>query len=286
MTSLVRPAGEGDIGAVCRLLHEQMNRKIAPERWRRLMTYGWLDDKPDLGRVALVDGEVVGYVGAVHAERELAGRRQRITNICAWYLAKPHRGRGLGFELMRQAVADGRATYTNLTSSARTLKLLDALGYAVLERERMVWEVAGAVPSLALEREGARILAEADPAERRLLRDHAGLPVEPVRIDDEEGSCLALFSVKLKGAGVTTYDALHISDPEFFGPRAQAIADALLPRDRPAALAVDARLLGGQAAGGRRETLPVARYYKSAQLAPSGIDNLYSEIPLLDLKLD
>ena len=47
----VRPALAADIETVCRLLHEQMNRRLPPERWRRITTYPWLTEKPDFGRV-------------------------------------------------------------------------------------------------------------------------------------------------------------------------------------------------------------------------------------------
>lgn len=89
-----------------------MNRKLSPDRWRRLMTYSWLPDKPDLGRVAVVDGQVVGYVGMVYADRQLDGARHRVVNICAWYLDRAFRGLGLGLELMRSATADPQVTYT------------------------------------------------------------------------------------------------------------------------------------------------------------------------------
>jgi hypothetical protein len=118
-----------------------------------------------------------------------------------------------------------------------------------------------------------------------MLQDHVGLPVHPVLISAGDGSCLAVFSVKKKGEDVTYFDALHLSDPGFFAAHAQAIADSLLPPGK-AALAVDRRLLAGHGADGTVESIPVARYYKSQRLAPSEVDNLYSELLLLDLKLD
>jgi hypothetical protein len=51
-------------------------------------------------------------------------------------------------------------------------------------------------------------------------------------------------------------------------------------------LAIDRRLLAGHKADGAVEPIPVARYYKSRRLAPSEVDNMYSELLLLDLKLD
>jgi GNAT superfamily N-acetyltransferase len=281
----VRPAGPADIEPVCRLLHEKMNRRIAPERWRRLMTYPWLANKPDLGRVAVVADEVVGFVGMVHAERDLGGRRERVVNICAWYLDRAHRGRGLGFELMRSATEDEAMSYTILTSSARTLGLLDRLGYRLLETELRLWSAQGYdCAALDLEQDEARILTRLDKAARRMLTDHAGLPIRPVLIWHGQSACLAVFWVKKKGADVTYFDVLHLSDPAFFAAHAQGIAERLLPPG--AVLAVDSRFLGGASAGGTLERLKVARYFKSKALQAHQIDNMYSEIQLLDIKLD
>ena len=282
----VRPARAGDVESICRLLHEQMNRKLSPDRWRRLMTYGWLAEKPDLGRVAVVDGRVVGYVGMVYADRQLEGGRHRVVNICAWYLDKAFRGRGLGFELMRSATDDPQATYTNLTSSSRTLKLLDGVGFRVLDAERRLWTAEGAPARLNIERDEKKILRKCGTAEGALLRDHAGLPICPVLIEDGNESCLAVFSVKQKYDDETYFDLLHLSNPKFFTARAQAVADCLLPRNRSAVLAADTRLLMGQPHGGTIHPMPVPRYFKSSRLAPGAIDNMYCELQLLDLKLD
>ena len=282
----VRPANAGDVDAICRLLHEQMNRKLSSDRWRRLMTYSWLPDKPDLGRVAVVDGRVVGYVGMVHADRQLDGARHRVVNICAWYLDKAFRGLGLGLELMRSATADPQVTYTNLTSSSRTLKLLDRVGFRVLDRERRLWTVVDSPTRLGIEQDEAQILRKCDGVEADLLRDHAGLPIRPILIEEDNEICLAVFSVKQKYDDETYFDLLHLSNPKFFTARAQMIADCLLPRDRRAVLAADTRLLMGPPHGGTIQPMPVPRYFKSSRLAPGAIDNMYSELQLLDLKLD
>ena len=282
----VRPAVASDIETVCRLLHEQMNRRLLPERWRRITSYGWLEHKPDFGRVVDDGGRIVGFVGSVYADREIAGRRERVVSMSSWYLDKAYRGQGLGFELMGSATADDCMTYTMITVSPRNLAMLPKLGYRILDHDRHVWSASGRpAAGLEIEQDVARILARVDPTQRRMLQDHAGLPVHPVLISAGDGSCLAVFSVKKKGEDVTYFDAMHLSDPEFFAAHAQAIADTLLPPGK-AVLAVDRRLLAGHKADGTVESIPVARYYKSQRLAPSEVDNLYSELLLLDLKLD
>jgi hypothetical protein len=51
-------------------------------------------------------------------------------------------------------------------------------------------------------------------------------------------------------------------------------------------LAADARFVDGVQNGAEREALPVPRFFKTERLAPHEIDHLYTELQLLDLKLD
>jgi GNAT superfamily N-acetyltransferase len=290
MSAVIRPAGPGDIDAVCALLHDKMNSKIAPERWRRLMTYAWLADKPDLGRVVEVDGRILGYVGMVYADRDIGGRRERIVNICAWYLDKSLRGAGLGTEMMAEATADPARSYDIMTSSKNTLKILDAVGYRVLDDHRYVWRKAGVTAGgLTVERDPAairaRVSGQTGADEVRLLDDMAGLPATPMLIGANGAQALLFFSVKRKGADVTWFDLLHTSDRALFAAQAQALADAVLP-DGPAVLAADCRFVPSVPEGAERQTLPVPRFFKTDHLAPHAIDHLYTELQLLDLKLD
>src|SRR5215472_18129465 len=170
----VRPAVAEDIDAVCRLLHEQMNRRLLPERWRRITTYGWLDEKPDFGRVVEDRGQIVGFVGSVYADREIGGRHERVVSMSSWYLDKAYRGQGLGFALMASATADESASYTMITVSPRNLAMLPRLGYRLLDQDRRVWSRScGHVDGLEIEQGPARILPRVDARQQRMLNDHA-----------------------------------------------------------------------------------------------------------------
>jgi GNAT superfamily N-acetyltransferase len=285
MSAVIRPADAGDIEAVCALLHEKMNAKIAVERWRRLMTYEWLADKPDLGRVVEAGGKILGYVGMVYADRDMGGRSERIVNICAWYLDKSLRGAGLGTRMMADATADPAMSYDIMTSSKNTLGILDAVGYRVLDDHRYVWRKDDAAAGLTILDDPAAIRAEVGPGEARLLDDMAGLPVTPMLIEEDGAQALLFFSVKQKRADVTWFDLLHTSDRAVFAAQAQALANAILPNS-PAVLAADCRFVDGSTKGAERQVLPVPRFYKTEHLAPHEIDHLYTELQLLDLKLD
>lgn len=294
MEPFIRRAGPGDIDPVAALLHARMNPKIPVARWRRLMTYGWLADKPDLGRVVDWDGRIVGFLGMVHADRLIAGRTERVIDISSWYLDKALRGRGLGAGLMRSALADPDPTYCTMTASRLRLPIFQAVGFKVLDDERLVWRRSGgADPGLAVTRAPDAVRAAVDDAQARMLDDHAGLALTPVLAAAGGARCLLVFSVKRKGADVETWDVLHVADRGFLAAHGQALADALLP-DGPAVLAADCRFVAGSAPrappgappGAAAEPLPVPRFYKSARLARHEIDHLYNELQLLDLKLD
>jgi len=296
----IRPAQPADMDSICALLHAGMNRKIAVERWRNLMTYPWLAEKPDLGRVVDDGGIVRGYVGMVYADRAAAAAdrytsdraTERLVNICAWYLAKEARGGGLGHALMADATADPALSYDIMTSSAKTVSILGKLGYRVLDDTKYVWARGGgeagrspaAFVPLALETDRVRILPAVASTERKILEDMAPYNVLPVLVAAERERHLILFTVAKKGDDVTWYDVLYAGDAHFLGRHAQALADALLP-DARAQLAADARFVIGPV-GGRAEKLPVARFYKTSRLQAGDVDHLYTELQLLNLKLD
>ena len=278
----VRSAAPGDRDAVCALLHERMSSRISLEHWRRLFDYGWLTDKPDCGVLLLERGRLAGYLGVIHAQRRIGSRTVRTANLSSWYILKPMRGRGIGLAMLQHATRDPAVTYTTFSSNPPALRVMAAAGLAPLDDARLIWWRSGKAPA------GIEVLS--DPTdlpehERRLLAHHQGLPVEPRLLRSADGDCLVVLSVKRKGADVAWHEVLYLGAPALLARHAQAFADALLPPGE-SVLSVDARLLAGCAtSGAERLPIPVPRYFRSPDLARREVDFLYSEIPLLDLKL-
>jgi hypothetical protein len=278
----VRSAGPGDRDAVCALLHERMSSRISLEHWRRLFDYGWLTDKPDCGVLLLERGELAGYLGVIHARRRLGSRTVRTANLSSWYILKPLRGRGLGLAMLQHATRDPAVTYTTFSSNPPALRVMAAAGLVLLDDARLTWRRSGSAPT------GIEVLSDPTdlPAhERRLLADHRGLPVEPRLLRSAEGDCLVVLSVKRKGADVAWHEVLYLGAPALLARHAQAFADAVLAPGE-SLLSVDSRLLDGlETSGAERLPIPVPRYFRSPDLERRAVDFLYSEIPLLDLKL-
>ncbi len=202
----VRSAGPADREAVCALLHGQMSSRIGLERWRRLFDYGWLADKPDCGVLLLADGELAGYLGVIHARRQIAGRVVRTANLSSWYIRKPWRGQGLGLAMLQHATRDPGVTYTTFSSNPPALRVMAAAGLVPLDEVRLLWRRRGAAHGIEVISGLAAVLAEVGADERQLLEDHRGLPVHPHLLRSAEGDCLvdALDQAQGRRASPTT----------------------------------------------------------------------------------
>ena len=188
MSAFVRNAGEADIDGICSLLHNKMNSKIPVERWRRLMTYEWLDDKPDFGRVVDADGVVLGFCGMVYSDRllgsEATGRRmERMVSMSSWYLDRSLRGMGLGSKMLVSSIADPMMTYATLTNSPKPLAKQDEAGLRVLEDHRYLWhkQSTGSLAALShnIESSGKVICKKVPGHEQQLINDMASQPLTP-----------------------------------------------------------------------------------------------------------
>lgn len=286
----VRAAQASDADGICSLLHTKMNPKIPMEHWRRLMTYNWLKEKPDFGRVVEADGQVLGYCGMVYSDRFIGDanqlRSERLVSMSSWYLDKSLRGQGLGRDMLISSIADPALTYAILTNSSKPLAIVKALGFQVLEDHRYIWrKTDSSHAGVVITKEVDSIKARIDPNQQRLIIDMHGYALTPLLIELDAQQSLLFFSIKRKAENVLWYDLMYASDQTFFVDCAQALANQLLP-STPAVLASDGRFVKQPPPGIVCERLPVGRHYISDRVAPNEIDHLYSELQLLDLKLD
>ena len=284
MSVVVRPAGAEDIDGIVDLLHGLMSSKISKVRWRGLLDYSWLPPGADRGQVALDDGRVVGFLGLVYVDRRIAGRVERFCNICAWYLLRDYRGRGIGRALQYGSIADKDLTYTLVTATDGTDRAFRASGFHVLDEERYVLSRKGEPPKTLECVEGADALAPLIGDEARvILNDHRAFNLRHLFVGTGGRSCYLVVQNRKQGADVNTNQVMYLSDPEFVAAHGQAIADAVLEPEK-SVLTVDCRFMP-ETMPWAREKLRRPRLYASPRVAPAAIDHLYNEVVLLDLKL-
>lgn len=281
----LRTAGPDDRDAVVTLLHERMSSRISLGGWRRLFDYPWVADKPDCGVIVLEQGRVAGYLAVIYADRRLGGRTVRTANLSSWYLVRPLRGQGIGLAMLQLATREPAVTYTTFSSNPQALHVMARAGLVLLDDSRFLWRRTAAPAAGVTVLSGFdALLPEIPDHERQILADHRDLPVQPYLLRAPEGDCLIVLSVKMKGADVAYHEVLHLGSPPVFARHAAAFANAVLTPGS-AVLAVDRRFLDGCEVVAASEQISVPRYFRSPDLARREVDFLYSEIPLLDLKL-
>lgn len=286
MTAILRRATPQDIDAICTLLHTHMNSKFSEEKWRRLFEPDWCVDNPDMGLVLDDGGEIVGFHGHVCSYRNIGNRTKRFVNFTSWYIRKEYRKQGFGRAMLEMATEDPNTTYMVCSLSPKRIDYFKTLGLEVLETERFLWRKEGhEYENLELFHDPDQIARYANPDEVEVLEHHRHLNVTPVLVSTRCTQCLLLLSIAKKNGGVTYYDVLYRSNPGLFTDRAPDIAQALLP-DGEYVLAADKRFVENDAPEAEVETIQSPRFWKTSDVRPRNVDLAYSEIVLLDLKLD
>ena len=288
MTIETRPARAADIENLARFWHDHMDRRPGMARWRTIANCPWYGDPPNHGWVAVDGGRIVGAMALIHSTRDVRGQTERLCNIGSLYVLSAYRGRGLARAIARESTADESITYFGIDAAPQTRAVLepDPVKFRILDDRRYTWQPGG-----GHERSRHAIRADDEfdsgalPASlRRMFDDHVALGMVPVSLTAEDGECHALLRVRNKDSDTLYYEAFFVSDAEVFAARAPDLADCLLA-GRDAVLAADARFFDAPPPDAGVERLRQARHYKSARLSPAEIDLLYSEVPLLDLKI-
>lgn len=285
-TATLRRAKPGDIAAICELLHTHMNSDFSVERWRKLFEPQWCLDNPDMGIVAVDGNRIVGFHGHVCSHRTIGNREYRFVNFSSWYLLKEYRGQGLGRKMLEMAVSRPDTTYVVCSLSPKRIDYFKTLGMDVLDTERLLWRKEGhEYENLDIIDDPEVIAMRANPDEVAILKDHEGLKITPILVSTKCTQCLLLLSISKKAGGRIYYDVLYRSNPGMFTDRAPDIAQALLP-DGDCVLAADRRFVENDAPEAEVEQIKSPRFFKSDQVKPRNVDLAYSEIVLLELKLD
>lgn len=266
-------------------LFENMG-KIPYERWANILDCRWIHENDRYGVIVVGGSRPLGFLGVVMADREIDGRVRRTGNITSWFLEKDMRRGGIGQEMLRMVTEDPDVTYTATSPNVRSGSLLAKVGWEVLDDRRLVWhrtgEASGSVVRAAsFDEVASRLGREAG----KLLADHEGLNVTPYLLESPDGrASLVVIYVKMKGDDVAHHEVLHVSDREHFTRRVTDFANAILP-PRKAVLSLDSRFAEPWATPDETLRLDIPRYWKPRGMSAPDIDFLYSEVVLLDLKI-
>ena len=291
----IRPAGPADIEPLCEFLHDGFTAgDMPPAAWRRLFTYKWLDQKPDFGRVLTVGAEIVGFLGAVYAWRKIGGKTSFVCNHTSWYVLPQYRGQAA--ELLADTVRNEQLTFTALTPAPAVTQMLEAMGFAILDRRKIALPPLFHLDTLRQQRPLISFNPEIvrrslDDEHQRIFDDHA--PYDCLQLSLSAGSDHAFLVVKRRRGGGTRLnrlfpanikiaysEILYCSNPCMLVRHLERVKQAIMRQQRTLLLICDERIFTERPKGLLFEAPTL---YKSPTFDAAEVDKLYSELVLLPI---
>ena len=287
---IIREARADDFEHVYPLLVEFENPHLKTEHWRQLFIdhtglqnghFGWV----------LVDGDVVvGFVSTILSERTIRGEVARLSNTSSWIVKPAYRAHSLA--LHAKVIADKSVTVTNLSPTVQVLKLLEKLGFTLMDKsERIILPVV--TPRSFMDR--CEILTRPSAVQNalngenlRFFQDHQ-LPFHRhVLLRTAAGDCYVMMNRTLKTVGgslrVPFARVHYIGVPELFVRHLEKLVARVAVSFKVVAMIVDDRMLRGTVPwhsfmrpGGERGAA-----FHSKTLTAEDIDGLYTEATLLN----
>jgi len=280
--TVVAPISDVDLPDATQFMRENLNPRIPQEVWLAAFRRKWLQEKPNNGFMLRDQGRIVGTLGAIYSEQQIAGVRRLFCNITSIVVLPEYRGRTL--DLFARCLGQKAFNFTDLTPSPAVEKICKLLKFRTLVSGEYVCPHLPVLPAMAGLRVVPNETAEsALPAHvARIHRDHGDLPwLQRLVIGKRDRFCLVIYRRSqvrnLKSAGV-----LYFSDADLYRDYYWAIGGHLLLRDGLIASRVSRRFFGTP------PPLSLSRdsqalLYRGADLPDSDVPSIYSELAALPL---
>lgn len=257
--------------------------KWGADVWADLLDSRWAEPDQPYAVIARDGDLLVGVLGLVCTLRQTKTGPHATANMTSWYVAKTHRGLGVGTGILKFLESHQHLALTNFASAKNAIAVLQRAGFKVLDDTRFNWRHGAASDQIVLHTDplGLTTLSVLD---RKVITDHAGLNLRAFTAETPDGLCTTLISIKQKHDAYVTYEVMYLSGRAAFSKHASAIASVILPGP-DTILSVDQRFVTSDATPHEVETIAVPRFVRGGTIRPQDIDHVYSEIVLSDQKM-
>ncbi|NHC34883.1 hypothetical protein [Scytonema millei] len=256
--------------------------------WRNVFDCSW--QKEDYCGYGLFDGkEIVGFLGLIFSRREIGDRVENFCNIHSWIVKPQYRDRSISLILPILRLKD--CTLTDLSPAPRVIEILQSLGFKKLDSKlRVLLPIGGrnrsAIEKVKLTQEKSHIAERLSKQNFRLFQDHINYSnCNHLLIDNGKNYCYVIYTI-VKQAFLSHCYIQYISNIQIFSQYSGAIRSEIMRHSRTPLVVVDSRLIAPFKLPFSYD-LPFSfpKLYKSSSLKPARIDNLYSELILLNFSL-
>jgi hypothetical protein len=208
--------------------------------------------------------------------------------MTSWIVKDQYRGQSLSLLLPVLRLRDH--TITDLTPSNNVIRILERFGFKELDsRIKILLPTGGfrrdnSIDKCRFIQDMNRMKGILNEKEMRILEDHFDYPyLGHLLAYDDKSHCYVIFTI----VGKTRFPYCfiqYISNLELFSIYSRTIRSRVAKTGLTPIVLVDSRLVRGIKLSFSYE-LPIRfpKLYKSSRLQPEQIDNLYSELVLLNL---
>jgi hypothetical protein len=257
--------------------------------WRRVFDYHWDTEEGHCGYALLEDGKVVGMLGMIFSERVINGSFHRFCNLHTWWVREDRRGWSLA--LLRPLLKLKGYTITHFTPCDKIRAVTKRLGFKPLNSQLKILLPLDLFPRRrklevpALTYDAQAIEERLTEYDKRLLLDHRSYDCGHLLVSDGDEYCYLLYTFVERHR--MPYCHIHyISNRHIFATKERAVRSSLLRRHRARFVAIDARLVQDVKFHCSFDFwAPAHALYKSEEVKPEQIDNLYSDVVFLKLSV-
>ena len=266
-------------------LLQQIDPRLSKAEWYSLFTQPWHQPEDYCG-YGLFDGsEMVGFLGLIFSQRTINAEVENFCNLTSWYIKEAYRGRAISMMLALRKLKNH--TITDLSPTESVIAISKKLGFQDLDTQiTAIPSVLGKINlnrQLKITRDLALIEPRLESSENSLLKDHSSCPRCHHLLAEADGEHCYIIFTQVKNTKFPYSHIQYLGNPKLFARHSLGIRQAIAETSRSLLILIDRRLLKGtKPALCFNLPIEICKLYKSSRLKPEQIDNLYSELIILD----
>jgi hypothetical protein len=263
-------------------------RTGSEEKGRKIFEYQWERDESHCGLILMDGDKTVGFLGMIFSRRLINDKVEKFCNLTSWFVCKDYRSRSIFMILPLHAMKD--YTITDLTPSKKVYKIQNKLGFKDLETKGRLLLPFGRrlfqpkYSPINLTHDLAAIEQKLEGQNLKIFNDHKRYPCFHFLLTGKDRYCYIIYT-KLRRKRIQHVHLHYISDPDLFTMAYRDIRKSILSHAKARFLLIDSRFV-------KNRKLPLSiclpyrtpKQYISSTLKPEQIDNLYSELVMLNLR--
>jgi len=286
-SAVVKKVYKDDFEKVYGLLSDFRDPSLEKNQWRQLFINTWGNFEGYCGYGLVARDEIVGFLGTVFSKRYLNGKEYKFCNLSSWIVKPKYRAKSIS--LLWPVLKLKDYTITNLTCAPTLYNLFKKLGFKDLGSFRVIFPP---IPPYKLNYGKSKycIIEDQSIINKRLshndlliFNDHINYKCIHIIIAGDNGECY-IVATRVRKKGLPFIYIHYISNLFIFTELIYKTALQILVKHKSMGIMVDERLLRSQKFSlAIKNKAPVFKVYKSLSLPPDDIDNLYTELILLNL---